>query len=161
MRNMKWIRSAIAGTVVGAGLAVAVTSGTAEAIPNPQESCAFNAVTVKTSQGAQPIPGTAVTINNGDQSRKVVVEFSADMGVDPGAEVRLSYSIDGKPPQEDVYGPANIANHAEFWETRHGLAVVPLGPGTHTIQPYWRISSAGERFGFMDSRCVVAEGRTS
>jgi hypothetical protein len=91
----------------------------------------------------------------------VIVQFSADTGVETGAEVRISYEVDGGAPQEDVFGPANLADHQEFFEARAVIAVISLGPGTHRITPFWRVSGAPGKNAFMDSRCVTAESKTS
>jgi hypothetical protein len=132
-----------------------------EAIPNAQENCAFSFITTDSTQPAKPIAGTAVTVNNGTVARKVLVQFSGDTGVDTGGEVRISYKIDGGAPQEDVFGPANLANHQEFFEARTVIAVIPIGPGTHTITPFWRVSGVAGKNAFMDSRCFTAERVTS
>ena len=155
-RTAKTVAAGLLGCVIGQ-LAL---GGSADAIPNSQENCAFDEIVVDQASGAQPIGGTGVSFTlNG--TKRVVLNFSADMGVSPDAEARLSYSVDGGAPQEDVYGPANIANNAQFYETRHAMAVITLPGGTHTIQPYWRVSG-GEptMLAVADSRCFTAEWRT-
>ena len=43
--------------------------------------------------------GLLLSINNGASTRNTVVQVSADIGVDAGAEVRIGYSIGlGYPP---------------------------------------------------------------
>lgn len=123
----------------------------------PEVACAFDVITV--TNASQAISGTLVTVNNGARAGLAVVRFSADTGVDPDAEVRIAYSIDGAPPLEDHFGPVNLANHQQFWEARAVIAAILLGPGTHTIQPYWRVSGAPGKRAFMDSRCMEVETR--
>lgn len=144
--------------LAGAGLTATVT-GTAEAIPVPQKTCNFSTSSITSDQGWQSL-GMGVTINNGDSARKVVTQLAADLGVDSLAEVRVGYQVDGGPIQERVFGPANLANHTEYWQTRSTLAVIPVGRGTHTIKPYWRISGASGKSGYFQTGCFTAEGRT-
>jgi hypothetical protein len=135
-------------------------SDSAEAIPPPQARCAFGFIQTNSSNAAQPISGLSVTVNNGTAARTAIVQLSADTGVDTNAEVRVSYSVDGGPPQEDTFGPANLANHQEFFEARAVIAVIPLSAGTHTITPHWRVSGIAGKQAFMDSRCMTVESRT-
>jgi hypothetical protein len=151
----------LAATAAVAAYFLGAAAQRSEAIPNAQENCAFTFVTTNSTTSVQPIPGMAVTVNNGTVARKVIVQFSADANVDTGAEIRISYGIDGGAPQEDIYGPANLANHQEFDEARAVIAVIPLGAGTHTIRPHWRVSGAAGKTAVMDSRCVTAEAKTS
>lgn len=137
----------------------ALFAGTAEAVPGAQEKCAFGLKTIKAGDGWQPL-GLGVTINNGDVSRKTVAQLAADMGVATGAEIRVGYSVDGHPVQEKVYGPGNLANHTEFWQTRSTIAVIPLGAGKHTVKPYWRISGATGLGGAFEGGCFTVESRT-
>lgn len=133
----------------------------AEAVPVPQQRCAFNQVTITSFDAAAAIPGLSLTVNNGSVARRAIVQLSADVGVEPNAEVRVSYSVDGGPQQEDTFGPANLANHQEFYEARGVIAVIPLGPGTHSVTPYWRVSAGPGMSAVMDSRCATIESRTS
>ncbi len=100
-------------------------------------------------------------MNNGTSARQAIVQVSADMGVDPDAEVRLAYAIDGGRPQEGVFGPANFANNQQFWETRSTIAVIPLPAGTHTISAYWRVSGATGKNAVSSMRCMTVQARTS
>ena len=155
-------RTALALTTAALAGAAATTvlGGSAEAIPVPQKTCSFSYSTVTSDQGWKPM-GLGVRINNGSVGRKVVTQLAADIGVDTLAEVRVGYQIDNGPIQERVFGPANLANHDEYWETRSTLAVIPVGPGTHTITPYWRISGSTGKTGYFQTGCFTAEGRTS
>jgi hypothetical protein len=130
-----------------------------EAIPNPQGTCAFNSLNFTTANGFVST-GTSVTIDNGNASRRVIVQITANAGVDEAAEIRLAYAIDGSAPQENVFGPANFANHQEFFETRATFAIIPLDAGEHTIEPFVRISGAPGKNATLVQRCFVAEGRT-
>jgi hypothetical protein len=137
-------------------------SGTPDSSPIvAATNCAGNAVSYSAPNAAQPIPGLTVAVNNGGSSRRAVVTLSANLGVDVDAEVRVAYSVDGIAAQENVFGPANLANHQEYYEAREVTAVIPLGPGAHTITPYWRISGAAGKTASMDKRCVTVESATS
>lgn len=150
-----------------AKLALALITGvssTAYAVPAAQRSCSVspdnynNIQTIYSDWGWQPVNGIAVTINNGTAARNVILQFNADTGVEADAEVRLGYSIDNGPVQ--FFGPQNFANHTQYWETRSNLSVAPMGPGVHTIKPYWRVSGATGKSATMDDRCFVVEGQS-
>lgn len=152
------MKTILLASLVGAG---AIISAGAKAIPNNQENCVIgfaNAPTSTAPEGFKPIAGSAVSINNGTTNRRVVVQFSADACVDSNAEIRLAYSVDNGPPTN--FGPTNFANHQEFCETRATLAVIPLGPGFHTIQPVFRVSGANGLTGIVGTRCTTVEGFT-
>jgi hypothetical protein len=138
---------------------VAVFGGTAEAVPAAQSRCSFDFKTINVSDGWQPL-GLGVTINNGHKPRHVIAQLATDMGVVTNAEVRVGYSIDGGAVQEKVFGPGNLANHQEFWETKSTLALIPLSRGTHTVAPYWRISGGAGTSGAFENGCFTVEGRT-
>jgi hypothetical protein len=138
----------------------AVFGGTAQAVPLAQSRCTFGFRSVTADDGWMPL-GLGLSINNGSVPRRVIAQLAADIGVDPGAEVRVGYSIDGSAVQEKVYGPGNLANHTEFWETRGTLAVIPLPAGTHRVTPYWRVSGASGKGAAFEGGCFTAEGRTS
>jgi hypothetical protein len=147
-----------AAALAGAGV-TGLTTGSAEAIPVAQKTCSFTYSSIAAEHGWRAM-GMGVTIRNGDTPRKVVAQLAADIGVDTQAEVRVGYQIDGGPIQERVFGPANLANHTEYWQTRSTLAVIPVGKGTHTITPYWRISGATGKKGYFQTGCFTVEGRT-
>lgn len=149
-----------AGALLGGAVSYAVVAPSAEAIPSAQETCKFGTKSIIASDGWQPL-GLGVTINNGTLSRKVVTQLSSDMGVDPLAEIRVGYRVDGGPIREKYYGPGNLANHTDYWQTRNAMAVMTLGSGSHTITPYWRISGSPTKRGWFENGCFVAEGRTS
>jgi hypothetical protein len=100
-----------------------------------------------------------VSINNGASARHVVVHFNADAGVDTAAEIRLGYRVDGG--SIVTPGAQNFANHTEYWQTRHNMVVIYVPAGSHTIQPYWRISGATGKGGAISNRCLTAEANTS
>jgi len=104
------------------------------------------------------MPGMTVAVNNGSAGRAALLTLSANLSVDVDAETRLAYSVDGGPAQENAFGPANLANHQEYSEGRAATAVIPLGPGSHTITAYWRVSGAAGKTTAMDERCLTAEG---
>ena len=105
-----------------------------------------------------PIAGMSVTVKNGTSARNVVLQFSADAGVDDLAEIHLGYSVDGGPIK--FYGPQNLANHTQYWENRNNMSVASLPAGTHTIQAYWRVSGSAGKVAIMDGRCLTAEKST-
>ncbi|MFT4217832.1 MAG: hypothetical protein QM619_11720 [Micropruina sp.] len=149
-----------AGAVLGGAVSYAVVAPSAEAIPAAQETCKFDIKSISASDGWQPL-GLSVTVNNGSVSRKVVTQLSADMGVDSQAEIRVGYKVDDGPIREKYYGPGNLANHTDFWQTRNAMAVMSLKSGKHTITPYWRISGSATSKGWLENGCFIAEGRTS
>jgi hypothetical protein len=152
------MKQILLASLVGAGV---VMSTSAQAIPDNQENCVIgfaNAPTSTAPEAFKPIVGSAVSINNGTTTQKVVVHFSADACVDSNAEIRLAYSVDNGPPT--TFGPANLANHQEFCETRDTLAVIPLGPGFHTIRPFFRVNGPNGRIGVVGTRCTTVEGFT-
>jgi hypothetical protein len=120
-------------------------------------ACAFDTASTAAPNPAQAIPGLAVTVNNGTRARNALVVVSANAGIDVDAEIRLAYSIDGGPPQENVFGPANLANHQQYWEARAATAVIPLAAGTHTITPLWRVSGASGKNAIINQRCMSVE----
>jgi hypothetical protein len=130
--------------------------GAANAAP-VATSCTGGSVSTTASSAGQPMPGLSVTVNNDSTPRSAVVAISANMGVDVDAETRVAYSVDGGPAQENAFGPANFANHQEYYEGRAATAVIPLGPGSHTITAYWRVSGVTGKTATMDERCLTAE----
>ncbi len=145
--------------LVSAGVTTAL-SGSAEAVPTVQRSCATNVVSTLAQNGWTSM-GLTATVKNGTAPRQVIAQLSSDAGVAPNAEIRVGYSVDGGQVREGVYGPANFANHTDFWETRTTMAVIPLGSGTHTVQAYWRISGGTGTNGVLNVRCFTLESRTS
>lgn len=142
----------------------------ANAVPSSQSACSVdgsggpNLITTTAGGGDptkgdfSPITGMAVKINNGTSARNVILQFSADAGVDDTAEIRFGYSIDGGPIT--FYGPQNLANHTQYWETRNNLSVARIAAGIHTIQAWWRVSGVAGMAAFMDDRCLTAEKST-
>ena len=152
------VLSSAVALAAGVGITAAVTTS-AEAIPAASKACAFSVLSNTAANGWRPVTGSAVTINNGSSSRHVVLNFNADAGVDSLAEIRVGYSVNGG--SVTTPGAQNFANHTQYWETRHNMVVMYLPPGTHTIQPYWRISGATGKNGVIASRCITAEAYTS
>jgi hypothetical protein len=153
-------------TLAAVGLAAALSAGataaltsSAEAVPAAQRSCASNVIQTKASDGWTST-GLSATVRNGSKPRHVIAQLASDAGIDPDAEIRVGYSIDGGPVQEHTYGPANFANNTQYWETRSTLAVIPVPAGTHTVRPHWRISGAAAKGGVLASRCFTVEART-
>jgi hypothetical protein len=155
-------------TIIGAASLVAaafIFQSGAYAIPFSQRSCSVtpnnynNLLTITSKQGWQPVTGISAQIDNGTVARDVILKFSADAGVDADSEIRLGYSIDGRTVQ--FFGPQNFANHTQYWQTRYNLSVAKLGPGVHTIRPYWKINGSAGKKGVLDDRCLTVEGETS
>ena len=163
LRTVAWRLTLIVvlGMVIVWGAGLVFQSHSAQAVPSAQGRCAFGSIQTNSTNPPQDIPGLSVTVNNGTQPRTAIVQLSADTGVDDNAEVRVSYRVDGGTPREDTFGPANLANHQQFFEGRAVIALIPLPAGTHTITPVWRVSGAAGKSAFMDSRCMTAESRTN
>ena len=98
---------------------------------------------------------TRTVVNSGTANKSVFIWFSADVGVPLNAEVRLLFSVDGAAPQ--YYGPQNLANNTQYYETRSALARIPVSPGTHTITPFVFVSAASGATAFFDDRCMFVE----
>jgi hypothetical protein len=160
MRSKKAAALAGAMTTLIAGASLsALVGSSAQAIPVPQQSCAQGTLSNSAANGWQPVPGAVVSVNNGAVGRRVVVNFNADAGVDPDAEIRLGYRVDAGAVQTP--GAQNFANHTQYWQTRHSMAVLSVPAGSHRIQPYWRISGAAGKQGVLAGRCLTAEAFTS
>jgi hypothetical protein len=161
-----WRVSGVAGKTASMDRRCLTVRGVATASPDASPvvanaSCAGNTVSTASTAGAQPIPGLTTVINNGGTSRRARVTISGNLGVDVDAEVRVAYSVDGIAPQENAFGPANLANHQQYFEAREVTAVIPLGPGSHTIVPYWRVSGVAGKAATMDKRCLTIASATS
>jgi hypothetical protein len=92
------------------------------------------------------------------------VSATADIGVDAAnnAEVRLGWAVNGAAPVEGVFGPANFASHANSWETRTSWALINVGAGTTTVQPFIRLSAPlGAPSAKILHRCFTIEAATS
>ena len=103
-------------------------------------------------------PVLALAIANGKQSRNVIVQTSAENSVPAGGLLRILYSIDGGAPV--VRGPEFFSHDAGTDQTRTAIAVIPLGPGNHTIRIAWGYSGPAGSSGHVHFRCATAEGRT-
>lgn len=148
------LRTAAPGLVSGAlGRIGTSASGRPPVIAAPV--CASGQATTASSSGFTPIPGLAVTVDNGDTAGTALLALSGDMGVDPDAEVRVAYSVDGGPARENAFGPSDLADHQQFGEGRLATAVVPLGAGRHRIAPYWRVSGVAGKNAIFGARCLL------
>lgn len=130
----------------------------ARPIPYMASVCAGAPASTTASGRAEPIPGLALRIDDRGVAGRALLALSADLGVDPDAEIRLDYSVDGGPAQENAFGPANLADHQQFGEGRLATAVVPLTAGVHTVTPYWRISGIAGKGATLGQRCLTAIG---
>jgi hypothetical protein len=146
-----------AAAVGGIGLWLAAASA-AQAVPANQAKCSTTFQPIVASTNFFLFSDLSVTVDNGRVPRIAIVHLSADISVDPAAEARIAYSVDGGSPAS--FGPANLANHQEFGETRSTIAVIPLPPGSHSIRPLWRVNGvAGKRATFFDG-CITVESAT-
>ena len=148
----------LAAMIAGTGLALS-TASVAQAIPAKQARCAFDLQAITVSPGAVPVPGLDLTVKIGSAGGAAIVQLSANMHVDPAAEVRVSYSVDGGNPVENGFGPANL-DHQEFAEARTVIAVIPLPAGVHTVAPSWRVNGVTGAGASVNSRCATIEAAT-
>ena len=159
-RSAKRVGALVAASALLSGAGTyALFAGTAEAIPGAQEKCAFG---LQDDQRGRRLAAARPRCD--DRQRRRVPEGRRAArrrhGRRGDAEIRVGYSIDGGAVQEKVYGPGNLANHSEFWETRSTIAVIPLKAGRHKVEPYWRISGGAGTSGAFENGCFTVEGRT-
>jgi hypothetical protein len=134
-------------------------SGSAEAIPTPQRSCATQAAVLHPLDGWEAV-NSAVTIDNGRVARKVVVNFNADAYVVGDNRIKIGYRI-GKASMRTV-GAQDFATHTEFSQMRHSMVVLDVPAGKHRIQPYWRVvGPVSSHYGVLAGRCLTAEAYTN
>ncbi|SEH03664.1 hypothetical protein SAMN05444920_14130 [Nonomuraea solani] len=155
-------RMAASAAALGAAAMVAATIASvqpAAAVPAAQAGCQIGSFALTPALGwlALTAPRT-VTVSS---AQFIKAEVTADAGVDAAAEIRLGWSVNGSAPAEGVFGPANFADHQEFFETRSTFALVSVGAGTTTIQPFVRLSGAANKRATVLRRCSSAEGSTS
>ena len=150
-------RLRVCASMAGIGFACSLIN-VAQAIPAGQAKCSFTGQTSVAPEPLKQLSTLSVTVNNGTSPRRAIVQLAADICVEPVAEIRVGYSVDGGAP--GVFGPTNLANHQEFCETRSTIAVVPLPAGIHTIRPFWRVSGANGKVGTFIQGCVTAESAT-
>ena len=109
--------------------------------------------TVAISAGVY-LPDVALAVNNTTAAaKKAFVHFSADAGVDSGAEMRVTFGVDNGPTLYS--GPQNFANHTEYYQARSTVAVISIPPGAHTIRPYVFVQGPVGSAGYVDDRCMV------
>jgi hypothetical protein len=141
----------------------------AVAIPNAQEDTDIDQV-VFSSPDFVVVPNSIVTINNGDKTRRVLIQFSAEAHINDwngggpptsfvGPDIlELGYSFNGFGcfPQS---GPLRFA--ASYNPESHTAIHVPVfGPGTWTIQPCIRVNNFdadGSHSGELRYRTLTAE----
>jgi hypothetical protein len=143
---------------LAATLALARPAG---ALPDPQSSCKFSTLTATPASGYVPLTDPVfVRLNPGDSS-VLKAEVTADVGVDSGAEVRLAWSVNSAAPRESFNGPANFANHQQFFETRTTFGLFGISGGVTSVQPFIRVSGPTGTTATLLNRCVTAEASTS
>ncbi|TYB56160.1 hypothetical protein FXF51_44445 [Nonomuraea sp. PA05] len=164
---MKHITRSSRGRIAGAAaigavaLAAAVVTSVqpAGAVPAAQAGCQAGSFGVTPALGWLALtPPRTVTVTS---SQFIKAEVTADVGVDAGAELRLGWAVNGSAPFEGTFGPANFANHQEFFEARSTFALISVGAGTTTVQPFVRLSGASTKRATVLHRCSSAEGNTS
>jgi hypothetical protein len=164
MRINRSITLVAAASMLSGG-AVAIVSmlapSAASAIPAPQRACGSPELILNggTGGGNYHSTGLSVTVNDGTSSRNIVAFVSMDGNVANG-EMRMSWSVDGGAVSDFQYGPGNIAENQPADGTRTVMDVIPLGPGTHTLTPEFRLSGDATSSGIVDRLCVVAEANT-
>ncbi len=112
-----------------------------------------NLISHTTGSPANSVTSLRLTVNNSTtRMLPATIQFSADVGAPLDSEVRLTFSLDGAAPQ--YYGPQNLANNTQFWQSRSALARIMVPPGSHTITPVWWVQSGATVTAFMDDRCM-------
>jgi hypothetical protein len=165
MRINRSITLFAAACMLTAGTAATVSvlaPSTASAIPAPQEACASPNLTLTGGSGPFRPIGSPLTVNDGESNSNIVAFTSMDANVSNEGELRTGWSVDGRavPMGFYPYGPGNIAENQQFDGARTVMDVIPLGPGTHTLQPEIRLSGAPSITGQILRMCVVAEADT-
>jgi hypothetical protein len=135
--------------------ATLVLARPAGAIQPAQTLCNMGTITITPASGWVPL--TDVIPLPVGYSQTVMSEATADVGVDSGAEVRLGWSFNGQTPQEGMFGPANFANHQQFFETRTTFSLIPPGYGATSIQAFVRLSGPSGTTATFLHRCVAVE----
>jgi hypothetical protein len=155
-------RKTLAAGVVGVAAALAgavVVAHPAGAIPATQAGCEFGNLTLRPSSGLFPLTSARSVSIGTDQFVKL--EAASDVGVTAGAEVRLAWSVNNATPLEGTFGPANFANHQEFFETRSTLGVANVGAGRVTVQPFVKVNGPSTASATLLNRCSTLEAFTS
>nr|AGU11698.1 hypothetical protein [uncultured organism] len=146
---------AAVGLALGAGVSLFVADG-AEALPTAQQTCSWGARSFTPASGWVPL--TAARSVPLDSAGTIQASVTVDAGIDAGAEIRLGWAVNGAAPVESSYGPANLANRTEYWETRSTFGLIQRPAGWTTVQPYVRVSGAAGRIGVVATRCLALEG---
>ena len=143
-------------------IALCLTTAFAAAHAKPSSVCSsdgpIGANLTSTVAGGSGLYFTELTrtvVNTGTTNKTAVIWFAADVGVPADAEVRLLFSLDGAAPQ--YRGPQNLANAAQYYQSRSTLARISIPPGTHTITPFVFVSGAAGVTAVFDDRCMFVE----
>ena len=139
----------------------------AVAIPNAQEDVDTDLQSFG-STGFVLVPNSIVRINNGTQTRRVIIQFSADarLGDVSGADaIQLGYALNngGGSVCFPQAGPLFFATNPSVWQTHTAIHVPTLGPGRWTIQPCVRIRDGNgddDHVGELAIRTLTAEVMT-
>lgn len=154
----KVLGAAAAATVVvgAAGVITAVVAEPAAALPASQSVCVGGAVRFVSAAGWLALTPARTVVTAVDTTLKV--EATADIGVDPGAEVRLGWRVDNGTPVEGGFGPADFAGHQDTPASRSTFGLISVGAGTTTVAPVVRLSApAGSPSATMLVRCFTIE----
>jgi hypothetical protein len=135
--------------------ATLVLARPAGAIQPAFTSCSMGSITITPASGWVPL-ASVITLPAG-YSQTVMSVATADVGVDSGAEVRLGWAFNGQTPQEGMFGPANFANHQQFFETRTTFSLIPPGFGATNVQAFVRLSGPTGTTATFLHRCVAVE----
>ncbi|HYV78433.1 MAG TPA: hypothetical protein VE979_09920 [Streptosporangiaceae bacterium] len=167
-RFTRALRSRTAAVATAAGAAAVLTATfvqaqPAGALPRPQAVCDLGTIAITAARGYVPLTDPITVTPSLDA---VKAEVTADVGVDAGAEVRIAWKMDQGnnhfAPQEGQEGPANFANHQEFFETRTTFALFGPGAGVPaTITPMVRVSGPPTARATLLHRCFTLEAATS
>ena len=143
-------------------LALGLTAALVAAHAKPASTCssdgpggANQTSTVSGGSGLYFNDLTRTVVNTGTANKSAFIWFSADVGVPAGAEVRLLFSLDGAAPQ--YRGPQNLANTAEYYQSRSALARISVPPGSHTITPFVFVSAGPGVTAVFDDRCMFVD----
>jgi hypothetical protein len=118
--------------------------------------CDSSTITVRPNQGEIAFTDLPARITVASPMQ-VKVEVTADVGVPAGSELRLTYVTNEGTLDEGRVGPANFANHQEFFETRTTFALINVNAGTSILWPRVRLSGPAGATATLLHRCISVE----
>jgi hypothetical protein len=150
---------AVGGLVIGGGVAGAQAKA--------QSACASENLTITPPSGGGassyvPLgPSLSVTVKKPTDAF-VILSLDGNVSSATSSEMRASWSVDGATPTDFEYGPGNIhENTGAFDGTNTVLDLIPLGKGTHSIQPEVRMNGAAGTSGIVSGSCAIVDVLTS